>query len=32
MANFVGMLIGLFSILAGFAGIIGGILLIIAGE
>lgn len=32
MANFVGTLIGLFSILAGFAGVIGGILLIIAGE
>ena len=32
MANLVGMLIGLFSILAGFSGIIGGIFLIIAGE
>jgi hypothetical protein len=32
MANIVGLLIGLFSILAGLAGFIGGILLIIAGE
>ena len=32
MANLAGMLIGLFSILAGFSGIIGGIFLIIAGE
>ena len=32
MANFVGTIIGLFSILAGLAGIIGGILLILAGE
>ena len=32
MANLVGTLIGLFSILAGFSGIIGGIFLIIAGE
>lgn len=32
MTNFVVRLIGLFSILAGFSGVIGGILLIIAGE
>jgi hypothetical protein len=32
LANLVGTLIGLFSILAGFSGIIGGIFLIIAGE
>ena len=32
MANLVGVLIGLFSTLAGFSGVIGGILLIIAGE
>jgi len=32
MTNFIGMLIGLFSALAGLAGIIGGILLIVAGE
>jgi len=32
VANLVGVLIGLFSTLAGFSGVIGGILLIIAGE
>ena len=32
MANFVGTLIGIFLTLAGFAGFIGGILLIFAGE
>ncbi len=32
MANFIGAIIVLFSVLAGFAGVIGGILLIIAGE
>tara|TARA_B100000902_G_scaffold215368_1_gene204851 strand:- start:136 stop:726 length:591 start_codon:yes stop_codon:yes gene_type:complete len=32
MANFIGILIGIFLILAGLAGFVGGILLIIAGE